>query len=107
LHRFGSLGILFLERNKQENPDRGEKMAKGTAENAQFIAEQMGVARAALMEALKAVRAAEEAVKKGENEVEFKLPEFSNLGGLLSIAHSTAAKTRNTWCDNLSARLKR
>lgn len=81
--------------------------AKGTAANAEMIEIQMKAAAAHLVEALKAVRTAREAVVEGEREVEFKLPEFSNLEGLLSIAFSTANRTANTWSDNAIAREKR
>jgi hypothetical protein len=74
-------------------------MATGTAQNAKLIEIQMQAAAAYIGEALKAVRIASEAVVEGEGEAEFKLPEFSNLEGLLSIAFSTTNRTANNWSD--------
>lgn len=82
-------------------------MAKGTAKNAKNIEIQMQAAAAHLAEALKAVRAASEAVKTGENEVDMKMPEFFNLAGLLSIAHGTANRTAATWGEYAIARENR
>lgn len=73
--------------------------AKATAENAKIIEVQMQAAAAYLAKATEAVRTAREAVAEGENEVEFKLPEFSNLEGLLSIAFATRKRTANNWSD--------
>lgn len=81
--------------------------AKGTAENAKIIEEQMTIARNAIAEALKAVRTAREAVQSGEREADIKVQEFANLGGLLSIAFATANRTSNDWSDYADAREKR
>lgn len=78
----------------------------GTAWNAKMVEIQMKAAAAYLGEALKAIRIAQEAIENGENDADEKLPEFTNLKGLLSIAHATANRTANNWADYRMAREK-
>lgn len=76
---------------------KATKGDKGTAENARFIEEQMSEAAQHLSEALENVRKAMEAVKDGEREIPFKMPEFENLKGLLHIGFGIANRTAADW----------
>lgn len=83
---------------------KATKGEKGTADNARFVEEQMSEAAQHLSEALENVRKAMEAVKDGEREVPFKLPEFENLKGFLSIGFGTANRMATDWDGFATAR---
>jgi hypothetical protein len=83
-----------------------ETKALSTTANAQFIETKTDEATKHIHAAIMALREAAEAIKSGENEPEFKLPNFADLEGLLSIGIKQARLSGVEWSGYANARAR-